>query len=96
MSPASDSKRTRKQAPIPVEVLREANRVLRGGGVILVVDFPRDPLAQRLWNKGYFSAAEVAEMLRKAGLANAESRIIARGQPIWAEARKALARKEMP
>ena len=73
----------------PVEVLREADRVLRGGGVVLVVDFPRDSLAQRLWNEGYFTPEGVAEMLRQAGLANVESRLIARRQLMWAEGRKA-------
>jgi len=73
----------------PVEVLREANRVLREEGVILVVDFPRDSLAQRLWNERYFTAEEVAEMLRQAGFADLESRLITQGQLIWAEGRKA-------
>jgi len=73
----------------PVEVLREAKRVLRGGGMVLVVDFPRDSLAQRVWNEGYFTPEGVAETLRQAGLANVESRLIEQGQLIWAEGRKA-------
>jgi len=72
----------------PVEVLREANYVLHGGGMVLVVDFPRDSLAQRLWNERYFTAEEVAEMLRQAGFADVESRLITQRQLIWAEARK--------
>lgn len=79
----------------PVEVMREANRVLRGEGMALVVDFPRDSLAQRLWNENYYAPKEVHEMLRQAGFAGVESRLIARGQLIWAEAHKALAGKEM-
>lgn len=80
----------------PLEVLREANRVLRDGGEMLVVDFPRDSLAQRLWNEDYYAPTEVAGMLRQAGFANVESRRIAQRQLIWAEARKAPAGEEMP
>jgi len=80
----------------PVEVLREANRLLRSGGVILVVDFPRDSLAQRLWNEDYYAPTEIAEMLRQAGFAGVESRLIAKGQLIWAEANKAPEGKDMP
>lgn len=79
----------------PVEVLREANRSLRGGGVVLVVDFPRDSLAQRLWNESYYTTAEVAEMLRESGFVSVECSQVARGQLIWAEAHKAPAGKEM-
>ena len=79
-----------------IEVLTEANRVLRAGGKMLIIDFPRGSLAQRLWNEDYYASTEVAEMLRQAGFADVESALIARGQLIWAEAHKAPAGKEMP
>jgi len=79
----------------PLEVLREARRVLRSGGEILVVDFPRDSLAQRLWNESYLTPTEVVELLRKAGFTDVECRLIAQGQLIWAEGRKGPAGKEM-
>ena len=80
----------------PVEVLREAYRVLRNGGEMLVVDFPRHSLAERLWNENYYAPTEVAGMLSQAGFVGAESRLITRGQLIWAEGRKASPGKEMP
>ena len=80
----------------PVEVLGEANRVLRAGGEVLVVDFPRGSLAQRLWNEKYYSPPEVEAMLSQAGFARATARPIAQGQLIWAEARKASAGRETP
>ena len=80
----------------PIEVLIEANRILRGGGVVLIVDFPRNSLAQRLWNEDYHTAAEVDQMLHEAGFADVECELIAREQLIWGEAVKALAGKETP
>ncbi len=73
----------------PAEVLTEAHRVLQPGGIILIVDFPRNSLAQRLWNEEYYVPHEVAQMLTEAGFAGVESGLIARKQLIWAEGRKA-------
>jgi ubiquinone/menaquinone biosynthesis C-methylase UbiE len=68
----------------PVGVLREAKRILRPGRQVLVVDFPRGSLAQRLWNEDYYSSEEVADMLREAGFATVRCELIAQGQVIWA------------
>jgi len=73
----------------PAEVLTEAHRVLQPGGIILIVDFPRNSLAQRLWNEDYYVPHEVTQMLTEAGFAGVESSLIARKQLIWAEGRKA-------
>ena len=72
----------------PVEVLREAHRVLRHGGEILVVDFPKHSLAERLWHENYYTANEVTGMLGEAGFPDAECRGIAQGQLIWARGLK--------
>ena len=66
------------------DVLREAHRVLRAGGEILIVDFPRGSLAQRLWNENYYSPGEVKEQLVRAGFYDIQVRLIERGQIIWA------------
>ena len=41
------------------QVVESFNRVLRPGGEVFIIDFPRDSLAQRLWNEDYFRAPEV-------------------------------------
>lgn len=66
------------------KALREARRVLRPGGEILIVEFPRDSLAQRLWNEDYYSPEELAAMLDHAGYQETTAQLIERRQIIWA------------
>jgi ubiquinone/menaquinone biosynthesis C-methylase UbiE len=43
----------------PRAMLAETRRVLRPGGELLVVDFPKDSLAQRLWDEDYCGSLRV-------------------------------------
>ena len=69
----------------PSDILRESCRVLRPGGEILIVDFPRDSLAQRLWNEDYLRPDQLAQMLQDAGFGHVASRPTERGQILWAK-----------
>ena len=64
--------------------LRETFRVLRRGGEILIVDFPRRSLAQRLWNEDYYSVKETGGLLARAGFQDIRVKTIERGQVTWA------------
>ncbi len=64
-------------------ILGEAKRILRPGGEILIVEFPRDSLAQRLWGENYYSPEELAVMLDNAGYQETTVRLIERRQVIW-------------
>ena len=64
--------------------LCEAHRVLRPGGKMLIVDFPRDSLAQRLWNEQYYCAEEIGDMLHQASFQEVRVQTIEQGQVIWA------------
>ena len=66
------------------KILREAKRVLRPGGEILIVEFPRDSLAQRLWGEDYYSPEELAAMLDNAEYQETTARLIERRRLIWA------------
>ena len=68
----------------PAGMLREAWRVLRPGGEILILDFPRGSLAQRLWNEKYYTIRQMDHMLRQAHFEEVRVKTIERGQIAWA------------
>lgn len=78
----------------PVACLREARRLLRPWGEVLIVDFPKGSLAQRLWSEDYYSTSEVARLLRRAGFARVRARRTARRQLTWARAFKPEPKRE--
>jgi ubiquinone/menaquinone biosynthesis C-methylase UbiE len=68
----------------PSDVVAEGYRVLRPGGKMIIVDFPRGSLAQRLWDEDYLTASEARSLLTEAGFERVRARTIHDGQVIWA------------
>jgi ubiquinone/menaquinone biosynthesis C-methylase UbiE len=64
-------------------VLHETHRVLRPGGEVLVVEFPRNSLAQKLWNENYYTSKELTGSLRKAGFKDIRAKLIENKQILW-------------
>jgi len=64
-------------------ILQEAHRVLRPGGKVLVVEFPRNSLAQKLWNENYYTIKELTDFLRKAGFKDIRAKRIEHKQILW-------------
>ncbi len=64
-------------------ILQEAHRALRPGGKILVVEFPSNSLAQKLWNENYYTGKELTGFLRKAGFKDIRVKRIERKQILW-------------
>jgi len=64
-------------------ILQETYRVLRPGGKILVVEFPRNSFAQKLWNESYYTIKGLTGSLRKAGFKDIRAKRIERKQILW-------------
>jgi len=66
--------------------LREIRRVLRPAGELVLVEFPKDSLARKLWNESYWTPAEIRTLLRHNGFDSVHVKLIERRQIIWATA----------
>jgi ubiquinone/menaquinone biosynthesis C-methylase UbiE len=78
----------------PRAVLLEARRVLRVGGKLLIADFPRGSLAQRLWNEDYYTPHRVSDLLAATGYVDVSAGLVECRQVLWAKGFRA-AKKEL-
>ena len=67
-----------------LDLLQETHRVLKPAGKILVVEFPYNSLAQKLWNEKYFTKQQLIDYLGEAGFKNIQAMLIENKQILWA------------
>jgi len=67
----------------PQAILQETHRVLRPRGQVLIVEFPRGSLAQKLWNENYYTNKELTGFLRRAGFESIRAKQIEHKQILW-------------
>ena len=67
----------------PQAVLEGVHRVLRPGGKVLVVEFPRNSLAQKIWDEYYYTSKELTNSLHKAGFEHIHAKRIEHKQILW-------------
>jgi len=70
--------------------------VLRVGGKLLIVDFPRGSLAQRLWHEDYYTPHQVSDLLAATGYADISVTLVERRQVLWAKGLRAAAKELRP
>ena len=68
----------------PEAILTEARRILRPGGELLIVDFPKNSLAQKLWNEKYYRMKEIKTILKKTEFKTIKAGLIEKKQILWA------------
>jgi ubiquinone/menaquinone biosynthesis C-methylase UbiE len=80
----------------PRAVLVEARRVLRPGGGLLITDFPRGSLAQRLWHEDYYTPRQVSKLLAATGYVDISARLVEDRQVLWAKGVRSAAKELVP
>jgi len=66
----------------PSAVLKEAFATLNKEGKIIIVDFVRETLADRLWGEKYYSPEEVEKIVKRAGFQEIKFRLLSPEGPI--------------
>ena len=65
----------------PFQSLKEAFRILEENGKMVIADFIKGTLADRLWGEKYFTAEEIKRMMERAGFKNIVSTILSKEGP---------------
>ena len=64
------------------KALKEAFKILKRRGKIILIDFIKGTLADRLWGERYYTSKRIEEMLKKAGFEDIEFRSLSKEGPV--------------
>jgi ubiquinone/menaquinone biosynthesis C-methylase UbiE len=65
----------------PQKALQEAFRVLHKGGKLIIVDFIKGTLADKLWGERYYTPERIKNMPENAGFQNISSQLLSKEGP---------------
>jgi ubiquinone/menaquinone biosynthesis C-methylase UbiE len=65
----------------PQKTLQEAFRVLHKGGKLIIVDFIKGTLADKLWGERYYTPERIKNMPENAGFQNISSQLLSKEGP---------------
>ena len=66
---------------VPFQSLKEAFRILEENGKMVIVDFIKGTLADRLWGENYFTVEGIKRMMRRTGFKDIMSTILSKEGP---------------
>ncbi|MBA7644345.1 2-methoxy-6-polyprenyl-1,4-benzoquinol methylase [subsurface metagenome] len=64
------------------KALKEAFKILKRHGKIVIVDFIKGSLADRLWGERYYTSKRIEEMMKKAGFEDIEFQPLSKEGPV--------------
>lgn len=72
----------------PSTVLKEARKVLKRHGTIIVIDFPKNSIAEDIWYEEFYSPEKMASLLRKSRFRNVNLEFLGGKELVYLTAEK--------
>ncbi|KYK38120.1 MAG: hypothetical protein AYK18_08065 [Theionarchaea archaeon DG-70] len=72
----------------PLMVLKEIRKVLKEQGEIIIIDFPKDSVAEDIWYEKYYTPKEMALLLKKSRFKNINLKFLGSQELVYLTAEK--------